>query len=726
MPAERLGATAQVAAARSTRTDFTDVGETLETLGELTTALFHCEAVAFFVWDHAAAQLRPAWQRGLSTRAATAFAKVAIRRGRGVQWDRLLVRPNIVVAMSRSARDPHAAVWREWPAVYASPLRHAGRLYGVVCLFFRGSTSLESIPNRVALRPWCAGAALAISLAQLAEHERGAVAHAMALSENLHELTAPLELREMLGRLSQRALETEGLRACAVILRDAATHRLRVAALAGASADFVALAVDKTFPDQLLPQFPRRGYVVLRPDVLAGFVPIDPGTDNVGRTLVVPVSHDSEIVAVLALVAPQRERTFSSEQIRWAQGLAEQVAVVIETGRLYQRARVLAEVAAAPSYPFDREGYLVEVAQRVRSLLGATVCTIWLWEPTSATMQLAARSASASPRRGSGRPRLPVTDFTPRTAGAIREPLRLVLRRQSRLAVWLGGTVAQLAPIQTGARVFGALIAPEPQAHADRAGFANILAGIADVTALRLEQQALLDQAAGRERELARHREREQLARDLHDTVLQTLTGIGLQLTALQRRNTPVAGAELAALEDAVGEQFRLVQAFLARLRRATAHPTDLRAEVQQLVDDCTRQGRVRARATVSGVEVIAAPIASEIALIIREALANVEKHACANRAAVSIRARNGYIDINVHDSGRGFPAAMMTGRRVRDSSLPWSIRERVAALGGRLRIDSPRRKGTFVRIRVPYSRRVVVEAAPNAGHSAHRVRRTS
>ena len=723
MPAPRLGDNSESAAARSS-TGFTDVSETFETLAELTATLFRCDAVAFFIWDHAAERLSPAWHHGFSPRAAAAFAKLSVRRA--AAWARLLQRPNALIATPKAGGSRQAVAWRDWRAVYASPLRHAGRLHGAMCLCYRSATAPERIPNRAALRAWSASAALAVSLAQLAEHERGAGAQAIALSENLRDLTAPIELREMLGRLAQRALNTEGLRACGVLLRDAAAHTLRVAALAGASADFVAVATARDFPDQLL-KFPPRGYIVIRPDVIARFMPVDPVSENIGRTLVVPVMHGAEIAGAVCLVAAQPERVFTSQQIHWARGLAEQAAVVIETGRLYQRARMLSEVAAAPPYPFDRDAYLVEVARRVRSVLGTPACSAWLWEPADATMRLSARSAAESLRPpGRGHRRLPISAFTPWTPHTKHAAVRLALRSRSRLTGWVGATHAHLVPIATATRVFGALIAAEPEPRGDRGGFAQILAGIADVTALRLEQQALLDQAAERERELARHREREQLARDLHDTVLQTLTGIGLQLTALQRRDTAVGVAELAALEDTVRDQFRLVQAFLNRLRSAGAHAVDLRAEVQRLVDDCARRGRLRTQVTIRGAEAIAAPVASEISLIVREALANVEKHARAERAAIAIRARDGYIDVSVRDRGRGFPKAVMAGRYVRESALPWSIRERVAALFGRLQIDSTPGRGSVVRIRIPYHQPVVVEPPPYGVHSAHKVRRAS
>ncbi|MBI4518605.1 MAG: GAF domain-containing protein [Deltaproteobacteria bacterium] len=685
----------------------TDVSETLDALAELSTTLFGCEAACFLVWDHAGDVLRPGLQRGLSARAAARFAKALVHRGTSPVWDRVLGRGQPLVTLSDIAAPAQACWWHGWRA-YASPLRlhQSHRLHGVLCLLYRAPITAGRIPNQAMLSPWCATAALAINYAQLAEHERAVAQGAMAVSASLAELAAPTELRTVLDRLCQRALPTIGARACAVLLRDSASGSLRLSALAGASADFIGLAATKQWPDTLGARPTARGYWTVGAELLARLLPVDPVTDDLGPALFVPILHDKLPVGVIAVVARRVARGFTKAQVQLVRNLAERAAVAVETARLYQRATLLSELATAPPYPFDRHRYLTELADRTRRVLGACRCSVWLWHAHEDRLALAGCAAPPPvPRR---QQRLHPRDFapwSPTLEPAAAGVTHLALAANSPLAKWAGEGSALLAPVRSGTRLLGAVLAGAPPGDgAYNDSHARILAGIADTAAVRLEQQELLRQAARQERELARHRERERIARDLHDTVLQTLAGINLQLTALQQLGRPPAEAELAGLQQAVREQFEMIQEFLKRLRAAEPLPIDLRGEIQRLIAEYTTQGgQPQAHVLFSGCEKLAAAVAHELVFIVREALANVQKHAHTSHLWVSLTAQGDCIDLRVRDIGRGFPRAALAGRFVRQQFLPWSIRERVAVLGGRLRLESRPGRGSTLSVRIPY-----------------------
>ena len=92
-----------------------------------------------------------------------------------------------------------------------------------------------------------------------------------------------------------------------------------------------------------------------------------------------------------------------------------------------------------------------------------------------------------------------------------------------------------------------------------------------------------------------------------------------------------------------------------------------------------------------------------EVLQIVREGLTNIVRHAGATKASVLVESRNGTVEVIIRDDGRGFPAAEESGMEDLPLSVaPWSIRERVASLGGSLRLKSVVGRGSEIRITLP------------------------
>ncbi len=679
--------------------EFTDVAETLETVAEEAVHLFGCDATCVFVWDHVREELQPGSARGLSAGAQRAFTRSTLVRGSSREVDGLLHNPAPIVTLESAALIPDRALWAGWRSVYAVPLRlrHSGRLHGLACLFYRAPTPAAQLRNRTALEPWGVMAASAIALAQLAEYERAAALSAVTLADRLGESARSSELHEVLGRLAQRALAGVPARACGVILRDPTTARLRVAALAGGSNDFIAIVTQKAYPDQLPHDFPPEGYLTLAPAMLAEWFPIDLIADRIGQLLVMPVRVQAQVVGALAAITDHPDTAFNSAQIDRVRHYAEQVGVAVEAARLFERTRILLDLAAVPPHPFERDAYLEAVARRARLALGATVCTVWLSDRAGRRLELAARAIDdrRRPRAGTARPPLvPARAFAPWEAAPQASGPTVVaheLSSESPLAVWAGSGPALLASLQAGDRVQGVIVVSGAgTAHHS----ARTLASIADVTALRLEQEQLHRDAAQHERELTGHRERERIARDLHDTVLQTLVGISMQVGALQRRGQPVGNSDLASLQTALREQLLAMQGFVARLRHHDAAAVDLLAEVHALAHEVTRRGQ-RVSVTGGALESIPATIAHELLFLIREVLASARQRQSPADVAVHLGIRGGHLCTRLHFDSR------RSARR--EAWLPAALRDRLALLGGQVRVTVRPRRGTTVSLRVPY-----------------------
>jgi len=119
--------------------------------------------------------------------------------------------------------------------------------------------------------------------------------------------------------------------------------------------------------------------------------------------------------------------------------------------------------------------------------------------------------------------------------------------------------------------------------------------------------------------------------------------------------------------------------------------PTALEA-----LGDATQQRSlidVQVTVDIAGVTIPAA-LAATMYRVAQEALRNVERHADAGRATVSLRARPGYVELEVKDDGRGFEGPKEKKRA--ESGLA-TIRERLSLAGGELHIDTTGDRGTRV-----------------------------
>jgi signal transduction histidine kinase len=186
--------------------------------------------------------------------------------------------------------------------------------------------------------------------------------------------------------------------------------------------------------------------------------------------------------------------------------------------------------------------------------------------------------------------------------------------------------------------------------------------------------------------------ERRRLERDLHDGAQQRLLGLGMGLQLIRARVDP--GSEAAELVDELEEELGRALQELRELARGI-HPAVL-----------TEQGlpaavRALAERTPVPVEVkvpdepLPPGVETAAYFVISESLSNVAKYARAGHAWVSVASENGSALVEVRDDGVG-------GARPADGSGLQGLADRVGALGGQLRIESPPGGGTHVTAELP------------------------
>lgn len=221
----------------------------------------------------------------------------------------------------------------------------------------------------------------------------------------------------------------------------------------------------------------------------------------------------------------------------------------------------------------------------------------------------------------------------------------------------------------------------------------RLLTTIADQLGIAVERARLAETAT----QVARMRERSELARDLHDTFAQDLTAITLQLeTALQyarigdTRAAQRVESALGVARDSVSRARRSVEA----LRSSPEMGSPLDAALAELARTFTSQSGVPVHLHVDAAG--AHPSVERVAYrIAQEALTNVRRHAKAKNVWLDVARRRGRVVLTVRDDGRGLrdrpPGTGIAG-----------MDERASAIAGEVHVGAHRSGGTEVRAVLP------------------------
>jgi len=198
----------------------------------------------------------------------------------------------------------------------------------------------------------------------------------------------------------------------------------------------------------------------------------------------------------------------------------------------------------------------------------------------------------------------------------------------------------------------------------------------------------------------ARLAERESLARQIHDSVLQALALVhkrGRELAA----GGPVPPDQVAGLAEMAAGQERALRALV--LRDPDDGPTGA-ASLRAGLEAVAGRGWGHLEVTVGATGPIWLPAhhVEELAAAVRQALDNVVEHAGAARVALFAEEDGGMVAVTVRDDGRGFEYDETALAAAGKIGLAKSIRGRVEQLGGRVRVSSRPGAGTEVELRVP------------------------
>jgi signal transduction histidine kinase/ligand-binding sensor domain-containing protein len=197
--------------------------------------------------------------------------------------------------------------------------------------------------------------------------------------------------------------------------------------------------------------------------------------------------------------------------------------------------------------------------------------------------------------------------------------------------------------------------------------------------------------------------ERTRIARDLHDTLLQTFQGLMLRFQVVDELLPPGKAKEELQSTLEFGDQ-AVVEARNAvhDLRSSATTNNDLAHALRTLGTELAKETTTTFRLVVEGRQRDLNPIVrDEIYRIAREALRNADAHAAASHIEAEITYDEQLIRLRVRDDGKGIPADVLEGGRAGHYGLA-GMRERARSIGAKLRISSGQGIGTEIEVTVP------------------------
>jgi two-component system, NarL family, sensor histidine kinase UhpB len=212
----------------------------------------------------------------------------------------------------------------------------------------------------------------------------------------------------------------------------------------------------------------------------------------------------------------------------------------------------------------------------------------------------------------------------------------------------------------------------------------------------RLEEER---RTSGRRALMAQEGERRRIARELHDEVGQTLTGVVLQLEGVHRAAPGELAEQVGLVQETAREGVEQVREIARGLRPQALDEFGLRSALATLAAGFSERSRLQVRHGVS-TELPQLEPEQDLAIyrVAQESLTNAARHAGATTVELSLRPLNGSVVLEVRDDGRGITDAQVAGQGVGLGGM----RERALLVGGRLTVRRCPEGGTEVRLEVP------------------------
>lgn len=433
-----------------------------------------------------------------------------------------------------------------------------------------------------------------------------------------------------------------------------------------------------------------------------GFPPNHPPMNTF---LGVPIRVRDQIFGNLYLTEKRGGAHFDEEDVAVTSTLAVAAGVAIDNARLYEESRLrerwlraTAEITHSLMSGAERGEVLGLIADRAREITGAALAMVAMpMEDTDSLSVELAIGPEAQSLRGlvlpgdSGLLGEAIATAAPVTSPDISHDDRISAGPPS----LTGPAVA--VPVGTGeGGVRGVVLLVRAAGQTVFAGKEiEPLQGFAAQAAVAMELAERRQDAA----EVAVLKDRDRIARDLHDLAIQRLFATGMTLQSAGRFiEHPEASERVVRAVDDLDETIKIIRSTIFGLRsREGVAGAGLRARVVRVAGEAAPVLGFAPSVRMEGLVDTQVPreIADHVVAVLSEALTNIARHAHADRADVALTADSRQVRLTVGDNGVGIPEG---GRR---SGLR-NMAERARHLGGELELSSPEDGGTTLAWCVP------------------------
>lgn len=419
----------------------------------------------------------------------------------------------------------------------------------------------------------------------------------------------------------------------------------------------------------------------------------------------VPVRVSGAVFGNLYLAEKIDALEFTSGDEQVVGALAAAAGVAVEKARLYRDSRrrerwLEAASAITPALLAERspDEVLDRIARQARAVTDAELAVVALpardgegWLVTAAT--------GADAHRVLGRR---IDGGHPAVAEALKRPETMCHADPAVAAALLGrnSPATLVVPVALASDPLALLlvVGPGPFHDVDRPA----ASAFGNQAALALEVARAQDD----QRRLALYEERDRIARDLHDSVIQRLFGTGLRMQGLRELVAqPTVERQLGEFVDDLDTTIRDIRRTIFDLRDTPEPgPVSLRAQLLQTVRDAGQTLHLDPQVTFTGPLDTTVPdeVRDDVLATLREALSNTARHAAAGRVHVEVTVTEAVpcttwlLELSVRDDGRGIPPGHHPGGGLTNMA------DRAARWGGRCVVEPDADGGTHLRWSVP------------------------
>lgn len=416
----------------------------------------------------------------------------------------------------------------------------------------------------------------------------------------------------------------------------------------------------------------------------------------------VPIRVRGEVYGNLYLTEKEGGADFTAEDEDLVTALAAAAAAAIDNARLYERSRqrqawlgCALEVEHLLLEGTDRDRVLHVITERARQLTPADLAVVVLPVGEDDLVVQAVTGEVGAPLTGLRLRRDRSLTGSVLTSG--RTEVVDDMTSDPRLHHPPGMHdlgPGLLVPLAAGDQVLGVLVVARlrgRQPFTD--GDAHLVSAFAGQAALALQ----LARGQADRTLLAVYEDRDRIARDLHDVVIQRLFGAGLSLAGLRRCVLPEGQARLGAVVEALDDAIHDLRSAIFSLHRPEGGE-GLRARLLEATAAAAAALGFDPQVRLGGPldSAVPEPVAEDLLAVVGEALSNAARHARCSSVRVDVCTEHGVLSAVVADDGVGFD-----GSASRSSGLS-NMCARAEGLGGRVEVTSAPGAGTTVRWRVP------------------------